>query len=460
MMVDPRNRDEASRRPASREASAGRRRRLAGAVSALAAMVLCSAAFAQSALSPEEFRLQPRTRIKLSLLEWLPASGEYKDWTVISGEYVVSPSGRLSLPLVGELSAGDRTADDVQAEIAARLKQRTGLLQTPEASIQIVAYPPIIVVGRVARPGEYPFTPGMTALQGYALAGGRDRATDYASLTTVEQIRYLGELERLERQMPRLEMRQARLVAERDGAAEFAMPPMPDDGGDIQPIYQSERQLFEVRLNSFTRQTANLDELVSLLKREIESLAEKSASLKRQLEIARLDLENVAGLVRRGAATRPRQSELERLVASMESDLLDINLASMRASQRVSETEREAETLKGDRENQVTRDLQEVEVEVEDTRLKISNTRAALIATGAEIERMRTRENAPDSTLIYSVLHSGTRTSARVDEHAELRPGDVLRVDLDLGRESGATSVSEAPAEPETAVDGKAAARW
>ena len=43
------------------------------------------------------------------------------------------------------------------------------LSRRPETSVQIVEYRPVYILGDVERPGEYPYRPGLTALQ--ALGG-------------------------------------------------------------------------------------------------------------------------------------------------------------------------------------------------------------------------------------------------------------------------------------------------
>ena len=51
----------------------------------------------------------------------------------------------------------------------------------PDATLQVVEYPPIFVAGAVATPGQYAFRPGMTVLQAVAIGGGQYRGDSHAA---------------------------------------------------------------------------------------------------------------------------------------------------------------------------------------------------------------------------------------------------------------------------------------
>ncbi len=89
----------------------------------------------------------------------------------ISGEFRVDDRGNIALPLLGMLRAAGQTPEELDQTIAGRLK-RKNLLRNPSVSVEVVAYRPIYVLGEVARPGEYPYKPGMTMLTTVAVAGG------------------------------------------------------------------------------------------------------------------------------------------------------------------------------------------------------------------------------------------------------------------------------------------------
>jgi len=91
--------------------------------------------------------------------------------TQLTGEFTVDDQGNIALPLVGILSAGDLTPEQLGQRIAAELKSKN-LLSDPSVSVQVLAYRPIFVLGEVNKPGMYPYQPGMTMLTAVAIAGG------------------------------------------------------------------------------------------------------------------------------------------------------------------------------------------------------------------------------------------------------------------------------------------------
>jgi protein involved in polysaccharide export with SLBB domain len=88
----------------------------------------------------------------------------------LSGEFSVGANGKLSLPLIGEVDALDRTTEDVQKEVQARLAD--GYLVSPNVSMEILSFRPYYILGEVNKPGEYPFSVDLTVLKAVATAQG------------------------------------------------------------------------------------------------------------------------------------------------------------------------------------------------------------------------------------------------------------------------------------------------
>ncbi len=88
----------------------------------------------------------------------------------LSGEFDVTGSGKVSLPLIGAVQAAGLTLDEFQSEIGDKLKQ--GYLTNPKVSAEVLNYRPFYIIGEVGKPGEYPYTNGMNVLNAVAVAGG------------------------------------------------------------------------------------------------------------------------------------------------------------------------------------------------------------------------------------------------------------------------------------------------
>ena len=89
----------------------------------------------------------------------------------LTGDFRVDDSGKVALPLAGGAQAAGRTTDEL-AKTVAGLLQTSGLYRNPKISVEVTQYRPVFVLGEVARPGQYPYQPGMTVLTAAAVAGG------------------------------------------------------------------------------------------------------------------------------------------------------------------------------------------------------------------------------------------------------------------------------------------------
>ena len=109
---------------------------------------------------PTEYRLGRGDRVRVTVFG-------HED---LSGEFDVGAAGSVSLPLVGDVPAQDRTAG--QLEDAIRQKLQPDYLTNPRVSVQVLKYRPFYILGEVKNPGSYPYSSGMTVINAVALAGG------------------------------------------------------------------------------------------------------------------------------------------------------------------------------------------------------------------------------------------------------------------------------------------------
>ncbi|WP_395942759.1 polysaccharide biosynthesis/export family protein [Brevundimonas sp.] len=88
----------------------------------------------------------------------------------LTGEFIVGGSGRISMPLIGEVQASGLTITEFQAEIAAALQK--GYINEPRVSAEVLNYRPFYILGEVKKPGEYPYTNNLSVLNAVATAEG------------------------------------------------------------------------------------------------------------------------------------------------------------------------------------------------------------------------------------------------------------------------------------------------
>lgn len=107
-----------------------------------------------------EYRLGPADKVRVNVF------GE----EALTGEFLVGGSGKISLPLIGEIQAAGLTISELQEGIAALL--RDGYINEPRVNAEVLNYRPFYILGEVNKPGEYPYTNNLTVLNAVATAEG------------------------------------------------------------------------------------------------------------------------------------------------------------------------------------------------------------------------------------------------------------------------------------------------
>ncbi len=88
----------------------------------------------------------------------------------LTGEYLLSETDTVSLPLVGVLDFDGATLGEAQRIIVDALKP--DYLVDPRVSVEVLEYRPFYIIGEVNDPGAYPYVNGMTVIEAVALGGG------------------------------------------------------------------------------------------------------------------------------------------------------------------------------------------------------------------------------------------------------------------------------------------------
>lgn len=114
-----------------------------------------------STFSMENYILGPNDKVKISVY------GE----AGLTGEYVISSDGKISLPLVGNVSASNKTVKQFQDELVIAYRDG-GYLKDPKITAEVVSARPFFILGEVKIPGQYPCLNGMTVMNAVATAGG------------------------------------------------------------------------------------------------------------------------------------------------------------------------------------------------------------------------------------------------------------------------------------------------
>lgn len=113
----------------------------------------------------------------------------------LSREMQVDASGRISIPLIGEIDARGKTASELASAVEAALRGR--YVRNPEVTVNIrnSVSQVVTIDGQVVEPGLYPVTNQMTLLRAIASAKGMSefaRQDDVVILRTVNGRKMAG----------------------------------------------------------------------------------------------------------------------------------------------------------------------------------------------------------------------------------------------------------------------------
>ncbi len=121
------------------------------------------------------YRLQPGDVVAVSV--WKESE--------LQREVLVRPDGALTFPLAGEIDVDGKTIEQLRIDLVERLKK---YVPDPVVTVAVKAIGGnrVYVIGKVSRPGEFPFSSPVDVMQALSLAGG---ATPFAEVNDIVILR-------------------------------------------------------------------------------------------------------------------------------------------------------------------------------------------------------------------------------------------------------------------------------
>ncbi len=359
------------------------------------------------------------------------------EWPDLTGEFSIGADGRISLPIVGDVPASGLQLGELSSAIAEALQQRANLRTLPSVILEMRQYRPFYILGDVQRPGEYPFRPGLTALQAVSIAGGYFRFSDPGLLRLERDVLAgRGQLRALALKADQLAARRARLIAEIEDRASIAFPPelsARQSETAVAELFREQNLLLETHRNAIAAASKSFREQIKLFEDEIASLRLQIETEKRQLRAVQKETDDMQSLASRGLAQTSRLVLLERTVAQIIGQQQALETTIVRARQNISQTEQKINDLRSTRRQAATAELEKTNAELNDTHQQIATAEQLLVeaevtAPTAIAERLR---NTQREAKIFVTRKAGVASqSIEVDGSALVEPGDVVRVDL------------------------------
>lgn len=210
-----------------------------------------------------------------------------------------------------------------------------------------------------------------------------------------------SELAILEGQLSELAARQARLRAERDGAAKLDLPStLSADGRETGEQIEGQQSLFLARLQALSEEKALLTHRIDQIAAQITGIEAQRAAMAEQLSLVVAEHANQALLVSRGLAPHTALLALAREEARLTGELGALTAAEAEARGRITETRIDIARLTSRRQENALAELREI-APVE---LQLLERRRAL---AARIGRLDIRAPASGTVLDLRVTTPG-----------------------------------------------------
>ena len=382
----------------------------------------------------------PQDKLQLKVLEWLPAKGEYKEWTAVGGEYTVSPQRTITVPFVGAVSTASRSLGALAGDIADALQRGLSLPTRPEVSIEMAARAPLYVLGGVETPGKVEFTPGLTALQAIALAGGFYRDGGGSMRLERDTINAEADLREARDASARLRSRIARLEAELADAKQIKTDASQADAEALAPFLAEEQRLLDVRRQARESSIESLSNRRQLAADQLNTIDEKAANLDHQITLTRSQLADIQSLVDKGLTVATRAFDLERTLTDLEGRRLDLQIGRLSTALEINEAERDKADLLTEFRTSVAADLQSARSGLTQKNIEIDRAHGLLReATVIAPENLMDRAgNVTTSVRIFLTRTLGEHASTvEIDKDDVIQSGDTIHVQMELEDEPG-----------------------
>lgn len=366
--------------------------------------------------------------VEVSMLEWDPVEREARSLVDTDGVYTVQPSGDLALPFLPVVNVLGEMPSAVAARLEGRLRNELALERPPSVTIRVASYRPLTVVGLVEDPGAHPYTPGMTALEALALAGGVFRNRDRGSREVAEYIRATGALEQLLADRRIAEIDLARVQAAIDGSDDIALAAAPRSPR-LREYLEAARVNLAKQNRRVAREIRELELEAEKVTAGIAALEEKQRNLEGRREKAAEEVARINELADRGLGRRVTGLDAEQALADIEGRLIDLSVTLLNENEKLRAIERRQERVPEEFAEELWRErarLIDHGIEI-DARVAAQRRLVALHSAGALNVEEGTEYDERGVDL--AVVRGGEERPLGPSD--TLMPGDTLMVSID-----------------------------
>lgn len=231
----------------------------------------------------------------------------------LSRRTAVNDDGKISLPLIGEITVVGLSPSQLRQQMLDLLAAKN--IRNPDVTVEIVAYRPVYVEGDVAKPGPYPYRPGLTV-------------RDLVALADVSQPRAAGgEAGRRSVELVTQAVRVARLQAAIAGRSEIDLthlPTGPIAATVLSEIVAAQTQQLKAEQDDFDKQQAHLARMIQQTQQQISGLDQAEHEEAREVDALQKDAAKARELLQRGLVQMTRVEDAQRAISYAQVMLFDL----------------------------------------------------------------------------------------------------------------------------------------
>ena len=360
----------------------------------------------------------------------------------LTGLYPVDVGGNIGYPVVGNISVSGLTTNEISEKITETLSQHIPGLT---ATATVNQYAPVFVVGDVKAPGKYQFRPGMVALELMALGGGAGKAETQALTAGMQLITAQQEYADLQMQIIAMTIRRARFEAELNGVDfSYDLPDQPTANREtvalMQKMLEGEKTLFNVRRNNLVAERKALEAQVASYGDEIETLQQSIKLHDTEIGLLQENVDSSKSLVERGLAAKSSLRDMERDLSATRRAALELASFLARARQNQLAVQQRIANLDETRKSEAATSLQDIDLNMARMEHRSNSQLQAMAEIAKSSGTIASSTLRQKLVISISRLVDGNFQEIVANERTEIKPGDILRVELDMSRIGGSPS--------------------
>jgi len=349
----------------------------------------------------------------------------------LSRRVAVDLDGAIAFPLIGSLRVDGLTLEEIRQLLGARLAE-SGALSNPQILVEVDQMRPVYINGDVARPGEYPFRPGISIRQLIAVAGGFDILNFRASNPMVQLPEFRAERDTAWVELMRQEIQLAVLQAELEGEAEPRLPSAEAFPVPIAVFTRSvdlETRLSQARATERAMLRDHLRRVIVLNDEQITAMQEQLRQDEVTVRQLNEDLTQTRSLYSRGLTSLNRLQEQQRSLAQSQSRLSETFANIARAGREKEEFAHRLHSQDGQRRAELLAEIGSGLAQVRALRVRLESATEKLMYAGAlNSQLMRGSRGAVE--IIVHRREGGSLQRLVADQDTVLRPGDAIQISL------------------------------